>query len=52
MDLKRQVDEAEARDLSKRLGCDYMESSAKSGENVEICFEKIARACLENVKSQ
>ena len=46
-DLKRQVDRSEAEDLAKRLGCDYYETSAKTGENVELIFEKITKACLE-----
>ncbi len=47
IDLERQVDRSEAEDLAKRLGCDYYETSAKTGENVELIFEKIAKACLE-----
>jgi small GTP-binding protein len=49
VDLAREVEESEAEDLAKRLGCDYLETSAKTGENVEVAFEKIARACLESV---
>ena len=49
MDLERQVDRAEAEDLAKKLNCEYMETSAKTGENVELAFEKIAKACLENM---
>jgi GTPase SAR1 family protein len=48
-DLERQVDRAEAEDLAKRLGSEYLETSAKTGNNVELAFEKIAKACLENV---
>ena len=43
------VDQAEAEDLAKRLSCDYMETSAKTGKNVELAFEKIARACLADI---
>ena len=50
IDLERQVEKDEADDLAKRLSCEYLETSAKTGENVEIAFEKIARACLESSK--
>ncbi len=50
IDLKRQVGRQEAEDLAKRLNCDYLETSAKTGEKVEIAFEKIARACLSSVE--
>jgi len=48
-DLEREVDKAEAEDLAKRLGCQYMETSAKIGTNVELAFESIARACLKEI---
>jgi small GTP-binding protein len=51
-DLTRQVDRAEAEDLADRLGGEYMETSAKTGENVESAFRKIAEACLENALSE
>ncbi len=49
LDLEREIDKAEAEDLAKRLNCKYLETSAKTGENVENAFELIARACLENI---
>ena len=49
IDLERQVGRQEAEDLAKRLNCDYLETSAKTGEKVESAFEKIARACLNSV---
>lgn len=45
-DLERQVDRTEAEDLAKRLGCDYLETSAKTGDNVEKAFNYIAKACV------
>ncbi|MFX1374539.1 MAG: GTP-binding protein [Promethearchaeota archaeon] len=47
VDLEREVDIEEAEDLAERLSCEYMETSAKTGENVEKAFEKIAMACLQ-----
>ena len=49
IDLERKVEKSEAEDLSKRLNCEYLETSAKTGENVEVAFEKIARACLDSI---
>jgi len=47
VDLERKVSWEEGEELAKRLKCDYMETSAKTGENVEKAFQDIARACLE-----
>jgi small GTP-binding protein len=52
LDLERDVDKAEAEDLAKRLSCVYLETSAKTGENVEKAFELIAKACLSSALSE
>lgn len=49
VDLEREIERIEAEDLAKRLNCEYMETSAKTGVNVELAFEKIAKACLEDI---
>lgn len=49
IDLERKVERSEAEDLSKRLNCEYLETSAKTGENVDIAFKKIAQACLDTI---
>jgi small GTP-binding protein len=49
IDLERKVERSEAEDLAKRMNCEYLETSAKTGENVEIAFEVIAKACLQSI---
>ena len=48
LDLERQVERSEAEDLASRINCIYLETSAKTGENVENAFEILAKACLQN----
>jgi len=52
IDLERIVERSEAEDLSKRLNCEYLETSAKTGENVDKAFELIAKACLETISER
>jgi len=43
------VEKSEAEDLAKKLGCEYYETSAKTGKNVDSVFEEIAKSCLKGV---
>ena len=47
IDLERKVSREEGEELATRLKCEYLETSAKTGDNVEEAFKKIARKCLE-----
>jgi len=49
IDLERQVERQEAEDLAKRLNCEYLETSAKTGEKVELAFKKMAQACMSSI---
>ncbi|MBN2154004.1 MAG: GTP-binding protein [Candidatus Lokiarchaeota archaeon] len=44
---QRAVSRMDAEALANRFTCMYDEASAKTGEQVEAIFERIARACLE-----
>ena len=48
IDLERSVERKEGEELANRLGCQYMETSAKTGENIKDVFQKLAEACLES----
>ncbi|MHA1733732.1 MAG: GTP-binding protein [Promethearchaeota archaeon] len=50
IDLERRVEREEAEDLAKRLNCEYLETSAKTGENVEEAFFQIAKKCVESAQ--
>jgi small GTP-binding protein len=52
LDLEREIDREESEDLAKRLNCEYLETSAKTGENVELAFESIAKACLKSALTE
>lgn len=49
IDLERKIERTEAEDLAKRISCEYLETSAKTGENVETAFEIIAKSCLQSI---
>lgn len=44
---KREVSMEEAQSLAKELGIKYYETSAKSGDNVEIIFEELAKDMIK-----
>lgn len=48
-DLKkeRQVDTAQGKALADELGVDFFETSARTGEGVELCFMHLARQVVE-----
>ncbi|CAD8197186.1 unnamed protein product [Paramecium octaurelia] len=51
-DLKdRKVSYDEGRQLSIQLGCEFQETSAKTGENVEFIFESLTQKIYDNIKS-
>ena len=37
----------EGKDMANRYGCNYVETSAKTGENIESVFEKLSNEILE-----
>jgi GTPase SAR1 family protein len=45
-DMNSEVSTEEGIEFASSLGALYMEVSAKTGENVKLCFEVAARACL------
>ena len=47
IDLDRKIEIYECEALANEFECDFLETSAKTGDNVDIAFEKIARACVE-----
>ena len=46
IDLPRKVDRKEGERVAKELGAAYMETSAKTGSNVDQAFEQIAKELL------
>lgn len=49
-DLKdeRKISRAHASHLSEKLNAPYFETSAKTGENVDLIFKKIAELCMQD----
>jgi Ras-related protein Rab-4B len=50
LDDERQVSMIEASKLAQSEGCSYMETSARTGENVEPAFFKLSRSVLAKVQ--
>jgi len=50
LDDERQVSMIEASKLAQSEGCSYMETSARTGENVESAFFKLSRSVLAKVQ--
>ncbi|MBN1803008.1 MAG: GTP-binding protein [Candidatus Lokiarchaeota archaeon] len=50
-DLEREVDMEEVKKMAEKMECKYMETSAKTGENVEEAFQQIAIDCLSNLEN-
>lgn len=52
LDDKRQVRFEEGQELAKSYGINFIETSAKNSNNIEIAFRDIAKAVLEKVNYQ
>ncbi|MHA1409216.1 MAG: GTP-binding protein [Candidatus Odinarchaeia archaeon] len=52
IDLPRDVSFEEAQSLSQKLGCDYIETSAKLDRNVDITFINIAKKAVNSAKGK
>ena len=46
IDLERKVSKVEGEDLAKKLGLTYIETSAKTGENINDAFRTLALQLL------
>ena len=52
VDGKRQVSKAEAEEWTRRNGVlEYVETSAKSGEGVEMAFQRVSERIYENIQA-
>jgi small GTP-binding protein len=49
IDLHRQVDKTDGENLAREIGADYLETSAKTGENVDTAFTNMARKLLDKL---
>ncbi|KAF9474348.1 ras-like protein 1 [Pholiota conissans] len=52
LEQKRQVSVSEARDVAARFGCNFIETSAKNGINVDEPFFAVAREIMRQNKVQ
>ena len=48
-DLPRKVDKKDGEKTAQELGADYIETSAKTGSNIDVAFDKIAKKLLSEV---
>jgi small GTP-binding protein len=49
IDLPRQIDKKAGEKLAKAMGADFIETSAKTGENVETAFANLSKKLLASV---
>lgn len=50
IDLPAQVNKLDAKNLADKLGLEYVETSAKTGENVDLVFQKLAEKLIPELK--
>jgi small GTP-binding protein len=48
-DLPRRVDRKDGEKIANQLNADYIETSAKTGANIDVAFDRIARKLLSEV---
>jgi GTPase KRas protein len=51
LDNNRQVSKAEGNDLARILGCNFLETSAKTGINVQEVFFNLVREIKSELKN-
>jgi small GTP-binding protein len=50
-DMEREVDKKDAETVAKHLGAEFLETSAKTGANIDEAFDRIIRKLLSGVLS-
>lgn len=51
LDEERTVSKEEAEKLAAQLGTTYVEASAKTGQNIQMCFEVLTRRIYQGLQS-